>query len=58
MQAATLAAHCFQMLMALVATFSLNILQYDALNAFINSLLDELVYVEMAPDCTLSGKVF
>ena len=58
MWAATLAACCFWMLMALVAAFGLNILQYNALNTFINSLLDELVYVEMASGHTLPGKVF
>ena len=56
--AATLAARSFRTLMALVATFGLNILQYDALNAFLNSCLDKLVYVEMAPGRKQPGKVF
>ena len=35
--------------MALVAAFGLDISQYDALNAFVNSLIDEIVYVAPPP---------
>src|SRR5699024_8578509 len=46
---ATLASRCFRVLMALTAAFGLEILQYDALNAFVNSLIDEVVYVAPPP---------
>jgi hypothetical protein len=44
--AATLAARTFRTLMAIAAAFDLEIKQYDALNAFVNSELDEIVYIE------------
>ena len=42
--AATLAARLFLVLMALVATFDLETRQYDAVNAFANSPIDEPTY--------------
>lgn len=48
-RAATLAARCFRTLMSLVAAFGLEMQQFDAINAFVNSLLDEIVYVEIPP---------
>ena len=36
--------------MALTAAFGLEIKQYDALNAFVNSLINEVVYVAPPPD--------
>ena len=48
-RAATLASRCFRVLMALTAAFGLEIKQYDALNAFVNSLIDEVVYVAPPP---------
>ena len=48
-RAATLASRCFRTLMALTAAFGLDMKQFDALNAFVNSLLDELVYIEAPP---------
>jgi len=48
-RAATLAARCFRTLMALTAAFGLDMKQFDAINAFVNSRLDEVVYVEMPP---------
>lgn len=44
--AATLAARVFRFLMALTAAFELKAYQYDVLNAFLNALLDKLVYVQ------------
>ena len=44
--AATLAARAFRALMAIAAAFDLEIFQYDAVNAFTNSTLDETVYCE------------
>lgn len=54
-RAATLAARCFRTLMALVAAFGLEMKQYDAINAFVNSFLDEVVYIEPPPGYPLSG---
>ena len=48
-RAATLALRVFRMLMALVAAFDLETDQLDAINAFLNSPLDEEVYVRI-PD--------
>ena len=42
--AATLAARIFRALMAIVATFDLETRQYDAINAFANSPIDEPIY--------------
>ena len=44
--AATLAIRVFRALMALTASFKLTAKQYDAINAFINSLMNEEVYVQ------------
>jgi len=43
--AATLAARVFRALMAIAAYFDLDIHQFDAVNAFCNAFLDELVYI-------------
>jgi transposase InsO family protein len=42
--AATLAARTFRALMAIAAAFDLEIQQYDAVNAFVNSKLNEDIY--------------
>jgi hypothetical protein len=47
--AATLTARSFRALMAISAIFDLDAFQYDAVNAFVNSELDEEVYVDL-PD--------
>ena len=47
--AATLASKSFRALMAIGAIFNLDMRQWDAINAFVNSVLDEEVYVRM-PD--------
>ena len=44
--AATLAIRVFRALMALTASFKLNARQYDAVNAFINSTMNEEVFVD------------
>lgn len=54
-RAATLAARCFRTLMALTAAFGLDMKQFDAINAFVNSRLDEVVYVEMPPGRSQPG---
>ena len=56
-RAATLASRCFRTLMAITAAFGLDMKQFDALNAFVNSLLDEVVYVELPPGRTKPGFV-
>jgi hypothetical protein len=45
--AATLAARSFRAIATLIAIFDLDRWQLDAINAFINSELDELVYCEL-----------
>ena len=54
---ATLAGRSFRMLMALAARWDLNICQFDTVNAFPNSELDEEVHVELPDGYKLSGKV-
>lgn len=44
-------------MMALAAAFNLEIIQYDAINAFVNSLLDETVYIECPQGFRMEGKV-
>ena len=43
--AATLAARIFRALMALMAAFNLESCQFDATNAFVNSDIDEELYI-------------
>ncbi|KJZ72743.1 hypothetical protein HIM_07935 [Hirsutella minnesotensis 3608] len=47
--AATLAGRSFRTLMAISARFDLELIQYDAVNAFVNAQLDEEVYMKMPP---------
>jgi Reverse transcriptase (RNA-dependent DNA polymerase) len=47
--AATLAARTFRALIAMAAAFDLELWQYDAVNAFINSCVDEEIFCE-CPD--------
>ena len=54
--AATLAARSFRAVAALIAVFDLDAIQLDAINAFINSLLDEVVYCELPPGFQIPGK--
>ena len=55
--AATLAGRSFRMLMALVVRWDLEIRQLDTVNTFLNSELDEEIYVELPDGFKLSGKV-
>jgi len=43
--AATLAARVFKALIAIAAYFNLDIYQFDAINAFCNTLIDKLIYI-------------
>lgn len=47
--AATLAVQVFRALIAITAAYNLEAKQLDAINAFVNSLLDEEVYCECPP---------
>ena len=51
--AATLAIRVFRALMAITASFNLTAKQYDAVNAFINSAMNEEVYVDYPEGMTL-----
>ena len=55
--AATLAAKVFRTLMAILAVFNLETIQLDAVNAFLNSELDEEVYVELPDGFKKAGYV-
>lgn len=56
--ATTLAARTFRTLMAIAAAFDLDIRQIDALNAFVNSEIDEEVYTWMAQGFSEPGYVY
>ncbi|KAF4474070.1 Retrovirus-related Pol polyprotein from transposon TNT [Colletotrichum fructicola Nara gc5] len=47
--AATLAGRSFRTLMAIAARFDLELIQYDAVNAFVNARLDTNVFMRMPP---------
>ena len=54
--AATLAARSFRALMAIVAIFDLDCWQGDAVNAFANSTIDEVVYIKCPDGFGVKGK--
>jgi hypothetical protein len=54
--AATLAAKTFRSLMAVAAAFDLEIFQFDAVNAFTNSAMEETVYCECPEGFQEAGK--
>ena len=43
--------------MAIAARFDLELIQFDAVNAFVNSKIDEEVYMRMPPGYTEVGSV-
>jgi hypothetical protein len=55
--ATTLASKVFRVLMILVAAFNLKTRQLNAINAFLNTHNDELIYCQMSDDYRLDGKV-
>ncbi|CRG92922.1 hypothetical protein PISL3812_10003 [Talaromyces islandicus] len=55
-RAATLAAQTFRTMMALATAFDLEIWQCDAINAFLNSFLDEIVYIHFPDGFKVPGK--
>jgi hypothetical protein len=56
-RATTLAATSFRTLMAVVAKFDLETIQLDAINAFVNADLDELVYMRTPPGFPVKNHV-
>lgn len=56
--AATLAGRSFRMLMAIAARFDLELIQYDAVNAFVNAHLDEVVFMRMPPGYQEQDTIF
>ena len=57
-RATTLASMTFCVLMAITAKFDLETAQMDAVNAFVNCDLDEVVYMRMPPGFESGNKVF
>ena len=57
-RAATLALRVFRLLMAIMTVFDLDTEHPDALNAFINSLIDKEAYIQYPPGVPRSAKVF
>jgi hypothetical protein len=56
-RATILAATSFRILMAVVAKFDLETIQLDAINAFVNADLDELVYMRTPPGFPVKNHV-
>ena len=56
-RATTLASMSFRALMAIAAEFDLDLEQMDAVNAFVNCELDEVVYMRMPPGSEKYGRV-
>jgi hypothetical protein len=54
--AATLPGRSFRALIAIAARFDLELKQYDAVNAFINASLDDVVYIRMPPGKRSDGR--
>ncbi|KAE9572511.1 hypothetical protein CGMCC3_g11506 [Colletotrichum fructicola] len=55
--AATLAGMSFRILMALAARFDMELLQYDAVNAFVHATLDETVFMQLPPGYRRPGVI-
>jgi hypothetical protein len=55
--ASTLAGRSFRTLMAIAARFDLELIQYDAVNAFVNARLPYNIYMRMPPGYRLRGKI-
>ncbi|KAF4465435.1 hypothetical protein FALBO_7720, partial [Fusarium albosuccineum] len=55
--AATLAGMSFKILIAAAARFDLELLQYDAVNAFVHASIDEVIYMQMPPGHREHGEV-
>ncbi|KJZ68185.1 hypothetical protein HIM_12424 [Hirsutella minnesotensis 3608] len=56
-RATTLAGLSFRALMAIAAEYDLELEQMDAVNAFVNSPIDEVVFIRMPPGFTRPGRV-
>jgi hypothetical protein len=56
-RATTLASTTFRTLMAMAAHFDLETRQLDAINAFVNCDLDEVVYMRLSPRFEKPGKI-
>jgi hypothetical protein len=55
--AATLAGRSFRTLMAIAARFDLELIQYDAVNAFVNARLDKDIFMRMPPGYRKPGMI-
>lgn len=55
--ASTLAGRSFRILMAIAARFDLELVQYDAVNAFVNAKMDRDVFMRMPPGYRKPGKI-
>jgi hypothetical protein len=55
--ASTLAGKSFRTLIAIAARFNLELIQYDAVNAFVNASLKEAVFMKMPPGQRVAGMI-
>ena len=55
--AATLAGRSFRALIAIAARFDLELLQYDAVNAFVHAKLLDLMLIRLPPGFRKKGRV-
>ena len=56
-RAITLAARTLRALLAVIAAFNLDTMQFDMVNAFLNSQLDENIYIDYLINYKKSEKV-
>lgn len=56
--AATLASEVMRFLLSIAAYFGLEIAQYDAVTAFLNSNLDKIVYTFQSPGFAKKGQLW
>jgi hypothetical protein len=55
--AATLAVRSFRTFISLAARFDLELWQYDAVNAFVNADIDQLVFMRLPPGHRIHGRI-
>lgn len=55
--ASTLAGRSFRILMAIAARFDLELVQYDAVNAFVNAKMDRDIFMKMPPGHRKPGRI-
>jgi hypothetical protein len=56
-RAATLSARTLRLIIALIARYNLDTRQRDAVNAFLNAMLQDIIYTRMPQGFGITGKI-